>query len=160
MAEEETDWLDEVEMRAWRALLHVHLVTFAEIERALRALGINDVEYGVLAYLSQQPEHSMLIRDLAETSFTSLSRLSHRLDRLESLGYVERRACETDARSTYAVLTDKGFRYLQEIAPQHLKDVRREIFDHLEPDQVAALADALVAIVGRDVSAITRISAD
>ncbi len=142
-------------MRAWRALLSVHLDTFAELDRAVRRFGVNTVEYGILAYLSEQPDRTMLLSDLADVSFLSLSRLSHRLDRLEELGYVRRRPCEDDGRSTYAQLTPAGRKFLTKIAPRHLEDVRRLFFDHLDARQVRALGDALIAIVGRDVTSTT-----
>ncbi len=149
-------WLNETEMDAWRALLHIHLAVFGEIERGIQGFGINSVEYGILAYLSEQPNGSLTISDLGEVAYLSLSRLSHRLDNLESLGYVERQPCPYDKRSSYAVLTDAGRDLIERAAPHHVEDVRAAIFDHLTSDQTDRLADALVAIVGEDTLAVRR----
>ena len=146
----EPRWLDDTEMCAWRGLLVFHEETMAEIERRLRGYGVNGVEYGILAYLSDQPGQRMRMSALAEVAFVSLSRLSHRLDRLEELGYVSRRSCADDQRSTEAELTARGRSFLEDAAPRHLADVRELIFDHLAPAQTKALADAVVAIAGRD----------
>ena len=45
-----------------------------------------------------------------------------------------------------AYLTAEGRALIEEIAPLHVKDVRRLIFDHLSEEQVVALADALGAV--------------
>ena len=46
------------------------------------------------------------------------------LDGLERAGYVEKGSCDTDARITYAVLTDAGLEKLREASRSHITQIR------------------------------------
>ena len=139
------EWLTETEQRAWQGILIVDLLAFPEMERTFKAFGLVQVEYGLLARLSGKPE-GMRLCDLAEILNVSQSRLSHRMNKLRERGLVEVRGSAEDGRVSMAYLTDEGRGLMEEIAPLHVKDVRRLIFDHLSDEQVAALADALGAV--------------
>jgi len=67
--------------------------------------------------------------------------------RLVERGLIDQRPCTDDGRVTYAVLTEAGRSLTEEVAPQHVEDVRAIVFDALTDDQTTALADALEAIV-------------
>jgi DNA-binding MarR family transcriptional regulator len=79
----------------------------------------------------------------------SPSRLSHRMRKLVDLGYVEVSGHACDGRVSIARVTDAGREFAAKVAPDHVRDVRRVIFDGLTPRQTAALADALGAIAGK-----------
>lgn len=138
----DTHWLTDVEQRAWLSLITVVLVGLPDIERTFRAHGLIHVEYGLLAGLSQRPD-GMRLCDLASAMNMSPSRLSHRMRKLVERGYVELRGSEADGRVSIAAITPAGRRLVDEIAPQHVRDVRRLLFDRLDDRQTAALADAL-----------------
>src|SRR5947209_9686783 len=102
-------------LETWIALLRGH----AALTRAMNArmvaehgLTLNDFE--VLVNLAEAPERSLRRVDLARQVVLSASGITRLLDGLERAGYVEKRACERDARVTYACLTDAGWRKLQE----------------------------------------------
>jgi DNA-binding MarR family transcriptional regulator len=78
---------------------------------------------------------------LAERCLSSRSRLSHAVSRLEERGWIRRQVCEEDARGQLAVLTDQGFAALEAAAPVHVESVRRNLFDQLSTDQIAAMRD-------------------
>ena len=44
------------------------------------------------------------------------------------------------------MLTDQGMARLTRVAPIHVEDVQRLIFDSLSPEQTTALADAMSSI--------------
>ena len=142
----EPNWLDDTEQRAWRALLEVYLRLFPEIERGLRRFDLLQVEYGVLVALSESPEGRCQLSDLADQADISPSRLSHRLATMEERGDIERRASADDRRIVHATLTDAGRQRLETVAPHHVADVRRLLFDHLDEQQTAAFGDALAQI--------------
>ena len=147
----EPNWLDDTEQRAWRALLEVYLRLFPEIERGLRRFDLLQVEYGVLVALSESSDQCCQLSDLADRADISPSRLSHRLATMEERGDIERRTSDEDGRIIFATLTDAGRRRLETVAPHHVADVRRLIFDHLDEAQTAAFAEALTNIaVGLD----------
>jgi DNA-binding MarR family transcriptional regulator len=90
---------------------------------------------------------------LAVSSMSSRSRLSHAVARLEETGWVRRRECPTDRRGAVCELTDAGFAALQAAAPGHVAAVRANLFDQLTPEQVVALreiSEALATHLGGD----------
>ena len=81
--------------------------------------------------------------ELAASCDMSLSGMTRLAAKLESLGFLERRPCESDARGFNAVLTRAGLARLREAWPAHLASVRRHIFDHLGEVDLEKLARAL-----------------
>ncbi|MFB9184045.1 MarR family winged helix-turn-helix transcriptional regulator [Dactylosporangium sucinum] len=145
---DEPRWLDDTEQRAWLSLLAVVLVGFPELERTFRPHGLVHVEYGLLAALSNV-EDGLRLSDLAGQMNMSPSRLSHRMRKLVDLGYVEISGDACDGRVSIARITQAGRRFAEQVAPAHVADVRRLIFDHLDREQTEALADALGAVAGK-----------
>jgi DNA-binding MarR family transcriptional regulator len=144
--EPEGGWLNETEWQAWRGLIAFAMLGLPELERTMRPHGLVHVEYGLLAALSTRP---LRLSDLAATLDMSQSRLSHRMNKLRERGLVTVRPCAHDGRSTIAEITEEGRALVGEIAPQHVEDVRRLIFDHLQPCQVKALGEALAVVADR-----------
>ena len=145
----EADWLDEDEMRAWLAFLQAAVLVSEELERALQAgHDLSLADYEVLAFLSAEPGWRLRMSDLADRALLTRSRLTHTVDRLERFGFVERVACETDRRGSYASLTDAGMESLRRAAPGHVAAVRRILIDVLTHDEIVALAAGLGRVVG------------
>jgi len=125
MAERGTAWLTEPEQRSWRALINVTTGVLSVLDAELRAEhGLSLGEYEVLARLSEEPEHSLRMTDLAGRLRLSPSGITRRIDGLVRAGLVERRQCPSDRRGSNAVLTDTGMRRLREAAPAHVRGVR------------------------------------
>ena len=141
-------WLYDDQQRDWRALVALMMTLPAALDARLkRDAGVNVFEYQVLAGLSEAPERTLVLSDLALLSQGSLSRLSHAITRLERSGWVERRSCsDRGGRRTEARLTDAGLAWLEEIAPGHACEARRLVIDVLTPEQLVALGDAARAI--------------
>lgn len=142
---DEPRWLDETEHRAWLSLIAVFLIGMPELDRTFRRYGLVHVEYGLLAALSANPA-GLRLSDLAIGGNMSPSRLTHRMRKLVNRGFVEVQGCAEDGRVSIARITERGRAFVAEAAPEHVRDVRRILFDHLRPDQVAALADALGSV--------------
>jgi DNA-binding MarR family transcriptional regulator len=137
-----TRWLDEEEQQTWRAFLSVTQLLFDQLDRELqRDAKIPHAYYEILVRLSESDGRTLRMSQLADSTLSSRSRLSHAVSRLEEAGWVERRSCPTDRRGQLAVLTDKGFAALEAAAPGHVEGVRSHVFDPLSPEQRAALRD-------------------
>jgi DNA-binding MarR family transcriptional regulator len=138
----ELRWLDAEEQRTWRAFFAATQLLFDRLDRELqRDAGIPHAYYEILVWLSEAPDRSLRMSDLARQTRSSRSRLSHAVARLEERGWVSRRDCDTDKRGQIAVLTDSGFAALRAAAPGHVDGVRAHLFDPLTPDQIRQLRE-------------------
>jgi DNA-binding MarR family transcriptional regulator len=132
---------EEAVMRALgRVMLVIPRVLDADLAREQR---MSLSEYTALRILSETPEHLMRMSELAAACDMSLSGMTRLAAKLESLRFLERVPCESDARGFNAVLTDAGLARLEEAWPSHLISVRRRIFDHLSEVDLGTLAAAL-----------------
>ena len=129
-AAEPTRWLTADEEAAWRAFASVLVRLPWALECQLqRDASLSFIEYHALAMLSETPDHTRRMSDLAAVTNASLSRLSHLIKRLEVRGFVRREADPTDGRYTNAVLTKAGYEHLVASAPAHVETVRRLVID-------------------------------
>jgi DNA-binding MarR family transcriptional regulator len=128
---------------AWARLLRGHASATRELSARLVAehgLTIND--YGALLCLARAEDGRLRRVDLAEELLLTASGVTRLLDGLEQAGFVERAACASDRRVTYAVLTTAGQTKLEEASKSHLAAVRalfEERFSAEEVDQLASL---------------------
>lgn len=133
-------WLTPSEQRAWRAYLESQKILFDELDRQLqRDSGIPHAYFEVLVRLSEAPDRSLRMSQLADVTLSSRSRLSHAVARLEERGWVRRESCETDRRGQVATLTDEGLAVLVAAAPGHVESVRRYVIDALDAEQLEQL---------------------
>src|ERR1700742_4575654 len=115
---EQPRWLTAEEEAAWRTFARVLVQLPWALEGQLqRDADLSFIEYHALAMLSEAPDHTRRMSDLAAVTNASLSRLSHLIKRLEGRGYVRRETDPTDGRYTNAVLTKAGHDHLVASAP-------------------------------------------
>ena len=141
-----TAWLTTEEMTAWRTYIETYSDLIAAIEHDLAEQDLTLGDYQVFVYLSEAPNRSMRMCDLADRLQLSPSGLTRRLDGLVKAGFVTREPSIDDRRVMLATLTPAGFAALEKAAPGHVASVRRHIFDHLDSDQVDALASIFQSI--------------
>src|SRR3954470_9573659 len=100
-----TRWLDHDEQAAWLAFVFGTRLFWEEVERDLqRDAHLPFGYYEILVMLSEAPERTMRMSDLADATQSSRSRLSHAVARLERDGWIRREDCPTDRRGANAVL--------------------------------------------------------
>src|SRR6056297_1996272 len=125
-----TKWLTAREMGAWRTYIETYGDLIAAIERDLAEHDLTLGDYQVFVYLSEAPDRSMRMCDLADLLQLSPSGLTRRLDGLVKAGHVTREASTDDRRVMLATLTPTGLAALEAAAPDHVASVRHHIFDH------------------------------
>jgi DNA-binding MarR family transcriptional regulator len=135
-------WLSDAQQRVWRAFLQLTGGLGDQLDRELqRDAAMPHAYYLILAMLSEAPDRSLRMSQLAAAAWASPSRISHAVDRLENQGWVSRRPDERDRRGQVAVLTDLGLQHLESAAPGHARTVRRILFDGLDPELLAAFEE-------------------
>ncbi|MET9023101.1 MarR family transcriptional regulator [Actinopolymorpha sp. NPDC004070] len=150
-----TNWLSAEQQRAWRAYLLGSAQLMERIDRDLRALGLSMPEYEILVRLSESPERTLRMAELAQSVHHSRSRLTHTIARMEAAGLVEREACPSDRRGVLARLTDAGYARLVETAPHHVAGVRDGLIDLVSEEDLAALGRVFAAVSARNTAALT-----
>lgn len=136
----ETRWLDQDEQRAWRNLTLMQLQLVGLLSRELAATsGLSYQDYGVLAELSDRPDHQARLHELGRELGWEKSRVSHHVSRMERRGLVARVKCPTDQRGWFVALTDDGRAAIERAAPEHVTAVRRYFVDLLSPADLAAV---------------------
>lgn len=139
---QQAEWLSPDQQRAWRNYIEATTLLLDALDRQLqRDAGMPHGYYEILVRLSERPDRTMRMSELAEATRSSRSRLSHAVSRLEERGWIVRRDCETDRRGQLAELTDPGLAALEQAAPGHVAEVRKHVIDRLSHDQVTQLAD-------------------
>ena len=146
--DEVPQWLDDDAQAVWRVYLEATNLLSRAIDRDLRqTCDLTTDDYGVLVALSESPDHRLRLGELAAGLRLPKAHLTYRIGRLERAGLVERVECAADGRGVFAALTPIGFETLQSTAPDHVASVRRHLFDHLDRDQMHALAGAMTAVL-------------
>ena len=141
-----TRWLDPTEMRAWRAFIETVGDLMTALEADLGSVGMSVGDYQVLVHLSEQPERSMRMCDLATLLQLSPSGLTRRLDGLVERGLVSRSPSPDDGRVSLARLTDAGHDELARVAPHHVASVRRHLIDQVRPADLVGLARSFESV--------------
>jgi len=145
-----TAWLTPDERAAWLALAGMVVRLPAALDAQLqRDAGLSFYEYMVMAMLSEQPDWTLRMTELAGLTNGSLSRLSHVATRLEASGWIRRERCPEDGRATNAVLTEGGFAKVVATAPGHVGAVRSLVIDAVAPGQLGQLRDIGGVVLAR-----------
>ncbi|GAA4695404.1 DNA-binding transcriptional regulator, MarR family [Promicromonospora umidemergens] len=144
----DTPWLDRHQMAAWVRFVAVLELLPGVLDSQLRRdSGMTHFEYFVMAVLSETPGGTLRMAELAAATNSTLSRLSHVVQRLEGRGFVERVPCPENGRVTNARLTADGRAKMRAAAPGHVASVRRHVVDVLTPEQTEQLAAISEAIL-------------
>ncbi|QFZ24535.1 MarR family transcriptional regulator [Saccharothrix syringae] len=109
------------------------------LEAPLRKSGLSLFDYLVLSHISEAPDRSIRMSELAVLANGSLSRLSNVVKRFEQRGWVVRHPDPDNGRYTIASLTDSGFGVVEAAAPVHLRAVRQYALDPLTAEDRQAL---------------------
>jgi DNA-binding MarR family transcriptional regulator len=143
----DTRWLSDTELAAWIPLSGMLIGLLSALDTQLRDVKLSLFGYLVLAGLSEAPERTLAMSDLAVRAGGSLSRLSHAVSALERQGWVTRHPAPANGRITLATLTEAGHAKLVASAPAHVETVRRLVIDPLTKQQLNQLARVSEAIL-------------
>jgi DNA-binding MarR family transcriptional regulator len=133
-----------IEVQAFIHFVRAHASVVRGLDRELVAdhgLTIND--YEVLIRLSRAPDRMMRRVDLAQQVLLTPSGITRLLDGLQACGYVEKAACDSDARVVYAKLTDAGYEKLTTARVDHVASIRALFGERFTEEELGTLCDFL-----------------
>lgn len=134
---------DDPRITAVGLLFEAHAGLSARFSAQLEEHGLSSVEFEVLTRLARSPGNQLRMTDLAAQTSLSTSGVTRVVDRMERDGLLTRRACPSDRRSSYAVVTASGLQRLDETMPGHLRIIEEWFTGQLEPAALEALLDGL-----------------
>ena len=138
----EPRWLDAREDRAWRVYRHAQEQLDSRLRRQLlQDSGLSEAEFRILAMLSEHPTGRVPAGELCSSMGWEKSRLSHLTRRMQEQGLVAREPNPTDARSSLIVLLALGRKTIEDAAPQHVQQVRRDFIDVFTPGELDLIGD-------------------
>lgn len=135
--------LDDPRITAIGLLFEAHAGLSARFAAQFEEHGLSSVEFEVLTRLARSPGNQLRMTDLAAQTSLSTSGVTRVVDRMERDGLLTRRACPSDRRSSYAVVTAAGLQRLDETLPGHLRIIEQWFTGQLEPEALDALLDGL-----------------
>lgn len=136
-------------LEAWIRLLRAHAAATRTLSAELVAEhGLTISDYEALLLLSRAEGNHMRRVDLAGGLLLTPSGVTRLLDGLEDAGLVEKATCPTDARVTYAVLTEAGRQKLEGASRSHLAAVRALFEERFSDDELTTLAELLERLPG------------
>jgi DNA-binding MarR family transcriptional regulator len=132
------------QLESWITFIRSHSAITRELSAQLqREHGLTLNDYEVLLVLSHS-EHGMMRRvDLAETVLLTASGITRLLEGLERSGFVCKETCASDARVSYAKLTDEGRQKLSDAAVTHLRGIDELFLGRYSGSELATLAGLL-----------------
>ena len=141
--------LEGAALEAWRSYLQSHASIVRELDAELDAEhGMTTRDYEVLLYLSQAPERRLPMSALAASTMLTRSGITRLVDGLVSEGLIERVACDSDARVSYAQLTEPGYEKLRQAGCTHVAGIRRLFLEHFSAEEIDQLAALLARLPG------------
>jgi DNA-binding MarR family transcriptional regulator len=142
-----TPGLEGAALEAWRSFLQSHATILRGLDAELVAdHGMTARDYEVLLYLAQAPDRRLPMSAIAESTMLTRSGITRLVDGLVQGGLIERVACASDARVSYARLTDEGYEKLRDAGASHIASIHRLFLEHFtveETEQLAALLSRL-----------------
>lgn len=147
LAADDPLWLTDDQQKVWRNWLLGKARIEGYLDADLRRHGLDLAEYEILVCLSEAPNRSMRMSELADKVHQSRSRLTHAIARMETSGWVQRTSAPDDRRGVIARLTDRGQGLLTSAAPNHVRAVRRILVDAVSPEDYAALGRVMKAVL-------------
>ena len=134
---------DDPRITAVGLLVEAHAGLSARFAAQFDEHGLSPVEFEVLTRLARSPNNQLRMTDLAAQTSLSTSGVTRVVDRMERDGLIRRRACPSDRRSSFAVVSAAGLSRLDAILPGHLRIIEQWFTGQLDPSQLDGLLDGL-----------------
>ncbi len=102
--------------------------------------GINPTDFGVLELLYHKGRQPL--QKIGNKILLASGSITYVVDKLEKRGLVTRISCPTDRRITYAEISEQGTQFMDEIFPQHERNLH-ELMGALSNDEKEAAIELL-----------------
>ena len=108
--------------------------------KTIKESGLTISQFGVLEVLYNKGD--LRIGEIMEKILTTSGNITVVIKNLEKDGFIKKISDPLDKRSTIISITDKGIKVIEEILPDHIKNINN-IFDVLTNEEKIVLKDIL-----------------
>jgi DNA-binding MarR family transcriptional regulator len=134
----------EITSTAWLRFLRAHAAVTRELSARLESThGLTLSDLDVLMQLFHAEGHRLRRVDLARRVLLTASGITRLLDGLERAGLVDKERCSSDARVTYAVLTESGLETIRSARESHAADIEELFGSRFSLEEKMALDEML-----------------
>ena len=131
-------------LESWVAFLQSHSAITRELSAQLQhEHGLTLSDYEVLLRLKNTEGGMMRRVDLAEQVLLTASGITRLLEGLERAGFVRKETCASDARVSYAKITDEGLAKFKAASTTHLRGIDELFLSRYSGSELATLAELL-----------------
>lgn len=110
------------------------------VEEDIKCLGLNPTEFAVLELIYSKGEQP--IQKIGEKVLIASSSITYVVDKLEKKKFLQRKPSPKDRRIIYAVLTEDGKKFMDEVFPKH-KLAIQQIVAGLDADEKEMMIEQL-----------------
>ncbi len=136
-------------LKLWVVLSRAASAVAAHDRASVASHGLTPAEFSVLEALFHKGP--LLLGDVQKKILVSSGGITYLTDRLVARGLLERRACPSDRRATYAALTGEGEALMGRIFPEHATRLERALSGLSDEEKRDAIA--LLRKLGRSAAA-------
>ncbi|SFM29710.1 MarR family transcriptional regulator, 2-MHQ and catechol-resistance regulon repressor [Gracilibacillus orientalis] len=108
-----------------------------QVAKDIRSHGLNTTDFGVLELLYHQGEQPL--QKIGDKILLASGSITYVVDKLEKKELVKRTPCPNDRRITFASITEEGQQLLNDIFPEHWKQIEAITAGLNEEEKVAAI---------------------
>lgn len=119
--------------RSYRSIVNL-------LEKDVQKYGLNITQFAVLELLYHKGEQP--IQRIGEKILITSGSITYVVDKLEKIGYLKRKRCESDRRVIYATLTSEGKQFMDQVFPEHATFVQ-QLFSPLNEEEKKQLITSL-----------------
>ncbi|MFC3747083.1 MarR family winged helix-turn-helix transcriptional regulator [Paenibacillus sp. GCM10012306] len=119
------DEQSQIDLRLFRVWLKASKTIFDNVVKKIESYGISPENFMVLELLYNKGPHTIQI--ISEVLSIPSGSITYVVDKLEKKEFVKREPSPTDRRVSKVVLTDKGNDLFQEIFPQQVEVISKNL---------------------------------
>ncbi|CAH2716534.1 HTH-type transcriptional regulator MhqR [Neobacillus rhizosphaerae] len=107
------------------------------VNKIIQASGLNPTEFAVLELLYHKGDQPM--QQIGGKILLASGSITYVVDKLEQKGMLKRIACPNDRRVTYAQITEEGKKFIQDIFPEHEKQIDKLMSSLSDSEKMEAI---------------------
>ncbi|RHW31416.1 MarR family transcriptional regulator [Neobacillus notoginsengisoli] len=92
-----------------------------QVNKLIQENGLNPTEFAVLELLYHKGDQPL--QQIGGKILIASGSITYVVDKLEQKEFLQRVACPSDRRVTYAHITDKGKAFIENVFPEHEKNI-------------------------------------